>query len=268
MCGIAGYALLGAVPKPTRYKLVTELGARIDVRGGHSSGWHDMQHGDIGKVTGTWEKSPIKFRAGAASGDSCILHARWATCGDARNPSQAHPFLADGKAGTIVGVHNGVFGGTHLSAGLNGRSHTVDSREFYHLLADGDLKGISHLTGYGALAYRYLSGGIPGVHLVRLTPGSDMVCYSLEEGGYVYGSTAPIVLGAIKAVGLHASGEYEVRADGRPTVLRADGVYHMAKAEPIKLASSGYAPYRNAYTWKYDDEETAYRDWAARYCGE
>jgi len=269
MCGIAGHLGLSA-SRRQRFLLVRSLGSGVDTRGGHASGC--FADGTIHKWAGKWSSGPARFLRDASDSGACIMHARWATCGNASDPTQAHPFKVSHLGRTIVGVHNGVFSGTKDTAKERGRKHTVDSLEFYRLLVAGELDAIAgQVSGYGALCYTDTDDepGSMAVNLVRLTATSSLVLYSIESGGYVWASTRSIALEAIFAAGLTADGEYEIPSDGVPIQLRlggaAPGVWHMTNRDPVKLcqgsprAKQWWESYRDVAD--YDDYTSTGRWW-------
>lgn len=250
MCGIAGFYGLN-VGHDVRLALVSALGDLIDTRGGHAIGYADHT-GCVGKRAGMWRTASSNFRSGAARGTTCIMHARFATCGKHDDPRQAHPFTVYGSEGAYIGVHNGVLHGTQETARERGRSHTVDSLEFYRLLADGEYDAIASLRGYGALVYRNVYSP-DVVYLVRMTQGSDLHIASVASGGYVWASTESIALRAMADAGLECDGSFLVEADGRPTAITPDGVFHMSGDRPIKLANEPAmrrdASYYDSFDW-------------------
>jgi hypothetical protein len=118
-------------------------------------------------------------------------------------------------------MHNGMLTGTHASAYRNHRSHTVDSRELYELLASGEIAAIRNLSGYGTLQWAY--NGSADVYLCRLTDSADLEVCQLRDGGLVWGSTKRIVTDALDICGLALDYWYEPLAVGR-TARVTDGV--------------------------------------------
>src|ERR1019366_6792808 len=144
-----------------RLALALALGAGVDTRAGHAAGYVAV-HGKAvryARKVGTW--STTKKGAGAsarfvrgAAGDLAIIHGRYATCGDANSLLQAHPFAVQRNGRTALwGAHNGMIEGAHESAAAHGRTCDVDSREAFELLADGNVKDLAQLPGYGTLAW-------------------------------------------------------------------------------------------------------------------
>lgn len=194
MCGIAGFTGINQ-DSETRYKLTVALAYGIDTRGGHASGFVAMK----GKETrmyrriGPWMTSGHRFFNAAASADVAMMHARFATHGHKDAVTNAHPFAVKRNGVTVLyGAHNGVLNGTAESAGKNGRKHTVDSLEFFELLADKAYESIrSDIGGYGVVSW--MVPGSPIIRLCRLSSSSDLEVAAIRGGGIVYGSTKKIV---------------------------------------------------------------------------
>ncbi len=115
MCGLSGYA---GISPDKRVKLIEVLGEGIDDRGGHAAGYVSLT-GNVSyaRRIGRWEDSRSRFIRGAAQGAVCMMHARFATCGDRDDVVQAHPFAIQREGGTVLwGAHNGMIHNARASA--------------------------------------------------------------------------------------------------------------------------------------------------------
>ncbi len=240
MCGISGFA--GIKDPIARINLVSAMGLGIDNRGGDASGYVNVDR-ETGKIhhakrVGTWFESKRKFQRRAALGDMCIMHARWATCGNKKSQDQAHPFEIKRKGQTLLfGAHNGVIYNARDSAKKNNReaSYTVDSKELFELLADGDLEGITKLDGYGVITW--YEPGSNHVKMIRLSSHSEIVVVSLKTGGIAWASTWDILQDALEFAELEAEYDFAVPDIGRIYQFRDTGVYKTS-AEGIMFDSA------------------------------
>ncbi len=200
-------------------------------------------------------------------GDMCIMHARWATCGNKKNQDQAHPFeiKRDGRT-KLFGAHNGIIWNADESAKANGRKYTVDSKELFELMADGDVDGIQDLDGYGVITYF-----IPGsnhINMIRLSEHSEIVVVSLKTGGLAWASTWDILSDALDFAELEAEYDFQVPDIGRVYQIRESGVYKTsvegimfeAKKEPESWEAKLIAQWEAEQKEKEELEE-AYRDY-------
>lgn len=228
MCGLAGYT--GITGAFTRLALTASLGRGIDQRGGHAAGFLTGNSNGVScqRILGEWKKAPIEFIKEAASGEMCMMHARFATCGK-HKVNEAHPFTIrrDGQV-VLWGAHNGMIIDAWESADLNDRKIRVDSQEIFELMADGDLKGLRDLTGYGVITW--VEAKNPGVVcMARLTEDSDFCAMTVKEGGLVWASTQEIVTGAIEKARLTPGTEFSMPDIGRVYKLLPEGVYWTGK---------------------------------------
>ncbi len=235
MCGLSGFI---GVPKAQAWGLVYGLGAGIDMRGGHAAGYVSVRNSElrINKKIGEWSDASRKFIRGAAKGDMCMMHARFATCGIRDSVDHAHPFEIRRNDETILyGAHNGViYDGAEESAKLNGRTYTVDSREVFELLADGEFEAIRNLQGYGVLTW--IEPGADHVKMVRLSQNSDIEVCKLRAGGIVWASTSRILHEALDIAGLRATTNYVLPKIGMVYELRANGVQE-THADDLRVSS-------------------------------
>lgn len=227
MCGIAGFT--GIKSAKTREELVDALGIGIDTRGSHAAGYVSLVGVTayplvrMAKTLGTWLASSPRFRHTASVGETCMMHTRFATCGNADNVDHAHPWaIRRGSRTVLYGCHNGVLQGTYTSAAKNERLHTVDSRELLELIADKDYAGIRALDGYGIVTWVVPSSNT--VHLLRLSKQSDISCVAVVGGGIVWASTWDILHEALEYAGLEVLGEYTLPDIGTVYALYPDRV--------------------------------------------
>ncbi len=225
MCGIAGYVGMSELH---REDFVNQAGVGIDNRGGDSSGYLSVNRATqefvVGKRVGTWSDSKWKFRRRAAAGDLLIAHARWATCGVKTKQEQAHPFeiVRNGEV-KLRGAHNGCIWNAKESCVANGRPFTVDSKELFELMVDGDVEAIRELEGYGVITWH-----IPGtdhVNMVRLSDTSEICVVKLYGGGVAWASTWEILKDALEHAGLEAEAEYQIPIIGMVYQFKDTGVY-------------------------------------------
>jgi hypothetical protein len=222
MCGISGF--IGIKGKAQR-ELVDSLGLGIDMRGGDASGYISVaSHGAVthAKKLGTWTGARNRFRR-RCSGDIVMMHARWATCGSKFKQDQAHPFEIRRDRKTVLwGAHNGCIWNADDSAKLNGRPYTVDSKELFNLLADGDIRGINNLDGYGVITW--YAPGEEYVNMARLSDSSEICVVQVVGGGLAWASTWAILGDALEYAGLEADYEFNLDEIGRVYQMSAEGV--------------------------------------------
>lgn len=209
MCGCAGF--LGVRHHKTRLRLINSLGFGIDTRGGHAAGYvsYNGKNLRVRRKLGHWFDAQPSFLDRAARGRVCMMHARYATCGN-HDISEAHPFAIKRKGKIkLYGMHNGMVYNSEESAKKNHRKISVDSEEIFELLADEDWEGIKALEGYGVITWVYPEK--PGrIYLLRLSHSSEIFVAETKNGYFVYGSTEDIVKEALKYAGLKFKAEYEI----------------------------------------------------------
>lgn len=227
MCGLSGYIGL-SLDKQAKLMLVLGLADGIDNRGGHSCGYVSLTDdgADLkyARKRGTWVRSRIRFIEGAAA-EVCMMHARFATCGNKEDPMNAHPF-AIRRNGRVVlwGAHNGMVPDAFKSAKSNGREINVDSQEIFELLADKDYDGIRNMAGYGVITW-IDSDHRDYVNLARLSSQSEICVVSIKGGGIIWASTWKILKDSLKFADLEVDQEFKIDEIGRVYRIRADGVF-------------------------------------------
>jgi len=222
MCGVAGYV---GVPSKNRLPLVVGFGAGIDERGGHAAGFvslSDRVH--YARRVGPWMMAKYRFLRRAAGGRICMMHARYATSGSPILVTNAHPYAIRRDGRTILwGCHNGMLTGTQGSARRHNRTHTVDSRELFELLADNLIPEINDLDGYGVITW--MKPGEDRIYLARISEHSDLYVAALKDGGHVYGSTEKIVKEACGLAELKIAHPWKCDEVGRVYYLSPEGVF-------------------------------------------
>lgn len=222
MCGLAGYV---GVPEEARWRLTAGLGFGIDKRGGHSSGFVSI--GDTLRYcrkSGKWSDGRKRWFETASSGNLCMMHARWATCGDRYEPNQAHPFAIKREGKTVLwGAHNGVIYDAWESAEKYNHYIDVDSQEIFEHLADQNYQAIQDMNGYGVITW-IDNEARDRVSVARLSSHSDFEACQVKEGGVVWASTKLIVQDALKLASLNVDYWYDLDEVGR--------VYHMYAEHP------------------------------------
>lgn len=142
-----------------------------------------------------------------------MMHSRYATHGSRDNVENAHPFAVkrrdlNGEEKTVLyGCHNGIIHGTQSTAQAAGREWSVDSKEFFELLADAAYETIRALSGYGVVTFIRPDDRV--IRVLRLTNNSDFIACSVIGGGMVWGSTKTIVKDALEYTGLEAETWYD-----------------------------------------------------------
>jgi predicted glutamine amidotransferase len=236
MCGLGGYA--GIKSEKARESLVWTLGMGIDQRGGHAAGFVSVGETiRCHKKLGSWLGAKNKFIRAAASGEMCMMHARFATCGK-KTVDEAHPFAIQREGRTrLYGAHNGIVYNADESAKKHGRSISVDSEEIFECIADGNIAGLRKLEGYGVITW--IDPATPGhVNLVRLSRNADIFVCHVAEGGIVWGSTKTIVRDALQLAGLTETTHYKLEAVGQVWQLRSDGMFKSELGDGYKFAES------------------------------
>lgn len=254
MCGLAGYQGL-SVDEKQRLALVLGLGDGIDTRGGDAAGYVAItRHGflDVDRLVGTWSKSWRMTMTAASIGEhSLAMHARYATCGT-KTVIDAHPFTIrrEGKV-VLHGMHNGVIWDARSSAEINGRGkeYSVDSRELFELLADGETRAIADLNGYGTIVW--IEPSAPHeIKLARLTADADLSIATVDGGGVVWASTRRILQSACEFADVPILEYYEVD-DGVVHTIR-DGLLYVAPEDRLSLGGFGRT---RRWTWEPEPED-------------
>ncbi len=224
MCGLSGFI---GVPKAQAWGLVYGLGAGIDTRGGHASGYVSVKDTKVrlNKKLGEWSEASRKFIRHAAKSDILMMHARWATCGIQDSIDHAHPFeIVRNDATVLYGCHNGmIWDGAEESAKKHGREYTVDSREVFELLADEEYDVIRDLDGYGVLTW--YEPGSDHIKMVRLSENSEISVCSLKRGGLVWASTDEILYDALDLACLKKKVHFNLPNIGMVYKFKADNVW-------------------------------------------
>jgi hypothetical protein len=254
MCGLAGFTNVPPFapgdPRDKRVALARHLGLGVDDRGGHAAGYVSAGAAPgssvhYGRKIGEWSGASLAFVTDATRGDTTIIHARYATCGKKDAPEQAHPFAvkrpdpATGHERTVLwGCHNGMLDGTHATARAHGRTHDVDSREAFELLADGHVEMIRSLQGYGVLTWIERAQR-DRVRLVRLSEDSELVVARTECKALVWASTWKILENALSAAGMRAECTFNVEV-GKVYEAHASGEFTYSLHPDIKVAARVY----------------------------
>lgn len=271
MCGLSGFHQLqiGALQKQL---LVWALGEGIDSRGGHASGFLSLANKRIRahRKLGRWGSfDNDRFVASAAAGESLLQHARYATTA-ARTVRDAHPFTIKRDGRTVLhGMHNGIIYDADTSAKKHGRPYTVDSKELFELLADGDYEGIGDLHGYGVIMW-VRADSPDRIYVCRLSEDSDFEVANMKGGGLVWASTLKILNGGLAVTGLEIEQLWDVEVgivhsihDGEisvhpsfPLTVREERVYRYSSnyLSSRGLAGTGLSSY-GAYGTSYDWED-------------
>lgn len=212
MCRIGGFALdHNKYNSTTRFTLVNVLGRMLDSGGGHAAGFVSIASNRIrcGKRIGEWKDSKDRFVRMAASGNVCMMHARYATCGGYEIDA-AHPFTIrrDNKS-VLYGIHNGVIYDADDSAKAHGREYTVDSKEIFELIADKEYGKLNQLHGYGVI--NWIDAKDPThIKLAKLSEDGEIYVASLKGGGMVWASTWSLLSPALAAARLEAEKYYTI----------------------------------------------------------
>jgi predicted glutamine amidotransferase len=272
MCGLAGFS--GIRDARARFDLVWALGFGIDDRGGHAAGFVTLDNGRVieGRKLGHWSTAKDKFIRRAAIGETTLMHARWATCGDG-TINEAHPFkIMRNGAPVLYGAHNGIIWDAEISAHLNDRDYSVDSKELFELLADDADDQIRDLTGYGVITW-VEAANPDAVLLSKLSSSGEIYVCSVRGGGIVWGSTAIIVRDALKEADLEEKTYYLLEEVGRVYRITPERVT-LTSREGVRVGAGYYGSSLNQsrlYSLddedKFDEDRLAVfeSDWMAQY---
>lgn len=223
MCGLSGF--VNIKDSNDRLNLVFGLGLGIDDRGGDAAGYVSIASGKLryAKKIGTWLGSRDRFMAGAAKGDMCMMHARFATCGS-NNMESAHPYTIrrNGKV-VLWGMHNGVIPDAWDSAKDHNRECIVDSKELFELIADRELKSIQKMDGYGVITW-IEANDTSHIKLARLSEHSDIYVVETSDGGMVWASTWQIISDALDFTNLKAVHSFQLDEIGRVYEIYKDKI--------------------------------------------
>jgi glutamine phosphoribosylpyrophosphate amidotransferase len=223
MCGIAGYVNIKNTE--ARFKLVTALGRGIDMRGQAMAGYVSSTKDDLihARKQGSWSSADDEFILRAAHGDLCMMHSR--APGYGHPITNAHPFpIVRNDEVVLYGAHNGSLNEAAESARIHNREMTVDSKELFELLADGEFDTMNKYHGWGVIEW-ILASNTHEVRLSRLTQHSDVVAVEVEGGGTVWASTWNILRAALNAAGLEVRSQYQVNDVGRVYAINKDGLF-------------------------------------------
>ncbi len=231
MCGVSGYSSI--INSEKRLALVNNLGLGIDARGGHAAGYISIASQQIrmGKRIGKWQNSKRHFAKTASSGQLCMMHARWATCGikDAITHAHPYPIIRNGKT-VLWGAHNGMVYDAEDSADFHGRDFTVDSKEIFELVADKEYDVLQSLNGYGVLTW-IEAQDTSSVKLALLSSDAEICIVSLMEGGIVWASTWEILQKAVKDSGLSIRCSYDISEVGRIYTIKDGQIFYTEEKE-------------------------------------
>ena len=224
-CGVSGFTGLEA-DRQAKLMLVLGLADGIDGRGGHACGYVSIaEDGDLryARKKGVWVRSRLRFIERAAA-EVCMMHARWATCGNRDDPNNAHPF-AIRRNGRVVlwGAHNGMIPDAWESAKQHGRKIEVDSQEIFELLADEEYDALRAMGGYGVITW-IDTDHREYINLARLSSHSEIVVCSVKGGGVVWASTRKILDEAMKFADMEIEDEFKIDEIGRVYRIYPDGV--------------------------------------------
>jgi hypothetical protein len=268
MCGVAGFQGLGHLSSNKRKALALSLATGIDRRGGDACGYFAVDNAGevkVGRAYGKWSDSVIMLLNSVDKGaHSLALHARYATCGT-KHVKDAHPFTIkrSGKV-EIIGMHNGVIHDADDSAKAHGRDYTVDSKELFELLADGERESIAALQGYGTIVW--VKPEEPTIiRMARLTESADLAVASLAGGGLVWGSTKTIVDTALMSIGVY-HGETFWETEAGFVHFVENGKLFVDRKDRISLSSwkSKSRTSFSSYGWH---DEAAFDEYVARRYG-
>lgn len=267
MCGLAGYN--GLLGQEEKLKMVIGLGAGIDSRGGHAAGYISANKHSVKfcKKLGKFMKAKQRFINTAAEGDACMMHARFATCGNKENVEEAHPYAIRRHNKIVLwGCHNGTLPSAWESAKKNDRKIAVDSQEIFELLADKDYEGIRELRGYGVITWIEPEHR-DRINVVKLSNSGDIEIVKLEEGGIVWASTYYILKEAVKLAGLTIKGSFKDIEVGRVYQIAADGLYK-TDLDGLKVGDAWRTPTytsghwnKTSHSFDYDDDDGEYAWW-------
>lgn len=179
MCGI-----FGCFPRTRNTEVMLPfLAWEMERRGKHSwgcAGDGEVVAKEVGLIT---EKFDIWEKGGL------VYHTRHATTG-AITAENTHPFVAEGPAGRVVGVHNGCITNHGEMNRKYNRAFVVDSNHIMAHLAEG--RSLEDLHGWGVVVY-YLDGKF---RFVKLTSNADLAMFRLGTGELVFASEKIPVLRA------------------------------------------------------------------------
>lgn len=253
MCGIAGYYLAPDDTTTDVVRLLRNLHIQIDVRGGDATGaaWSTGRSAPSHvTVTGNARQFRLDNPEAGKGSRLGILHTRFATQGSEYDQVNNHPV----RSGPVLLTHNGViqndyklFHEYHME-----RVGDVDSEVIAALLARAWSGAMTHLDALskpaGNMAVAWLNVKEPDVlHLAR-GHASPLTVAQLRNGTFLYASTKPLLLDAIRYSGIPEGsvdfvgevkeGTYMRVHDGRLTTVE--------NFEPTSYQSTA-ASYRSLY---------------------
>lgn len=210
MCGIYGWDLRESdISSEQRAVLASLLGYYNVSRGPDSWGIYNPDGDRITKKLG--EITEVAWKASKYA--RVFAHTRFATHGG-KTIMNAHPFRLAGKAGEIVGAHNGIiYNHDSLNKKLD-RNFEVDSQHIFQHLADGE-SDFNDLSGYGSIWFHHL-----GKAFICKMSGGDLSVYGIRKNGNSSSPTVGVVFSsadehlkkALKSAGLwHRAFPYKIK---------------------------------------------------------
>jgi len=232
MCGIAGIYRRTDADIPELNKFADELLRGIASRGRDATGY--MTIDDSGSVQ--IEKSPVptepfiaKRRRMRADTRTVLLHTRWATVGEAKNPNNAHPVVS----GDCYATHNGtIYNADDLfeTFGMP-RLAQVDSEVIPALVnvAGWDQVGAALGLASGGAAVAIVNGEKPKELILARVRDFPLV-YVIANDFIVWASTESVITTAWKKVFDRKPKSSRVKRLGEGQMLRVvDGVITPSK---------------------------------------
>lgn len=251
MCGLAGY--IGIQDEKLRYRLVVSLGIGIDSRGKDAIGFTSVgETVRYGRQLGEWADAKAKFFMAAASGQTTMMHSRYKTIG-ANTEKNAHPYCIKRDNRTILwGAHNGVIPEARKSAERHDRKFSVDSREFFELLADQEFEKIQNMEGYGVATWISAEKDRRQmINISRLSDDGAIHLIAIKGGGFIYASTRDILDNALEFCEIEEESWFEFQT-GQTLIVAPNDVYNGWSG--IHLKKYEYKSKYSRYIYEGDDD--------------
>lgn len=202
MCGIAGFSLQNN-SKINARSLAHALLTQIESRGRMSSGVAFPSHdGGISVYKDAVAGSNLPLRVMPRNTKTAILHTRYATKGSPTVNANNHPVWSPNR--TIALVHNGVIWNDYSLR--NGPLHDVEMPEVDTAVipalfeGEGIKSGTKKLAGDAAVAWLDVND-VNALNLARIE-SSPVVYTNLQDGSFVFASTATLLRQALETLGL------------------------------------------------------------------
>lgn len=200
MCSIAGFSL-SVSSRVNPRQLSKALFVQMDSRGAQAAGYAWQSSVNSGVFKKDVSGAELSMKQMSKGTRVAVLHTRYATHGSTKVMANNHPVLSPDR--TISLVHNGVIYNHHTVRGfLDASLPEVDSSVIPAILEqfDRDVNRFDMLDGDASVAWLDESDRLT-LQVARVSH-SPLCVAQLEDGSFVFASTEPMLMSALRAVKL------------------------------------------------------------------